>query len=218
MTKSELLWRLGEPATAGVALGDWCVDAAWLDARQPELEKALNAYHKQHPLLAGMPREELRTQVIPKAPAGLFEALLARNKKLVAQGDTVRLATHRVELQQDEQDARTKIEQAFSAGGLAVPSQKEVLAASGVDAARAAILLATLLKERKLVRVTSDLVFHHTAIDQLKALLTARKGQRFGVGEFKDWTNCSRKYAIPLLEFFDRERLTRRDGDMRVVV
>ncbi|MFN0104267.1 MAG: selenocysteine-specific translation elongation factor [Bryobacteraceae bacterium] len=218
VAKSELLWRLGEAVTAGVTVGEWCIDPAWLESKQPELERVLAAYHKEKPLLAGMPREELRTKVIPKAPAALFDALLSRNKKLAAQGDMVRLGAYRVELRQDEQDARAKIEKAFETGGLAVPGQREVLAASGVDGTRAAILLATLLKERKLVRVSTELVFHLTAIDALKAMLTLHKGERFGVGEFKDWTGCSRKYAIPLLEFLDRERLTRREGEARIVL
>lgn len=218
MAKAELLWRLGEPVTAGVEVGEWCVAPGWLDGQQAELEKALAAFHKSNPLLAGMPREELRTRVMAKAPAALFDALLARTKKMASEGELVRLATHRVQLKQDEQDARAKIEGAFAAGGLAVPGQREVLAASGVDATRAAILLATLLKEKVLIRVSPELVFHHGAIDQLKQLLGARKGSRFTVPEFKDWTGCSRKYAIPLLEFLDRERLTRREGDARVVV
>jgi selenocysteine-specific elongation factor len=218
MTKPELLWRVGEPVASGVEVGEWCVAPGWLDAQQAELEKVLGAYHKANPLLAGMPREELRTRVMAKAPGALFDALLARSKKLLREGELVRLASHRVQLKQDEQDARAKIEGSFAAGGLAVPGQREVLAASGVDATRAAILLATLLKEKVLVRVSPELVFHHGAIDQLKQLLAARKGSRFSVPEFKDWTGCSRKYAIPLLEFLDRERLTRREGDARVVV
>ncbi|MBI2687854.1 MAG: selenocysteine-specific translation elongation factor [Acidobacteria bacterium] len=218
IAKTELLWRLGEPVTAGTVVGDWCVDPTWLDTNQFELEKTLAAYHNANPLLPGMPREELRTKVIPNAPPALFDALLMRGPRIAAQGDTVRLATHRVQLQQDEREARNKIEEAFRNGGLAVPAQREVLAASGVDATRSAILLNTLLKERKLVRVSADLVFHHAAIDHLKAMLAARKGTKFGVSEFKEWTGCSRKFAIPLLEFLDRERLTRRDGDHRVVV
>ena len=123
-----------------------------------------------------------------------------------------------VQIKADEKDARAKIEGAFRDGGLAVPGQREVLTASGVDGTRAAILLGTLLKEKILVRVTADLVFHHEAINQLKSMLAAHKGQRFAVGEFKDWTGCSRKYAIPLLEFLDRERLTRREGEARIVL
>jgi selenocysteine-specific elongation factor len=68
------------------------------------------------------------------------------------------------------------------------------------------------------VRVSEDLIFHASALDQLRALLASRKGARFSVGEFKDWTGVSRKYAIPLLEFLDRERITRREGDSRIVL
>ena len=63
-----------------------------------------------------------------------------------------------------------------------------------------------------------DLIFHAEAIEALKAILADKKGQRFGVGEFKEWTGISRKYAIPLLEFMDRERVTRREGDQRLVL
>jgi selenocysteine-specific elongation factor len=59
---------------------------------------------------------------------------------------------------------------------------------------------------------------HRGALQRLKEIVSARKGQRFGVGEFKQWTGISRKYAIPLLEFLDRERVTRREGDRRLVL
>jgi selenocysteine-specific elongation factor len=180
------------------------------------MEKTLAQFHREKPLLPGMPREELRTRC--KIPAHLFDAVLQRNKKIVAQGEFTRLAVHRVQLQQDEEEARARIENAFRAGGLAVPGQREVLASCGVDGTRAAILLNTMLREKKLVRVSMELVFHASAIEALCALLAAKKGQRFNVGEFKDWTGASRKYAIPLLEFLDRERVTRRDGDDRVVL
>jgi selenocysteine-specific elongation factor len=62
------------------------------------------------------------------------------------------------------------------------------------------------------------MVFHRAAVEGLRELLAARKGERFSVGDFKEWTGVSRKYAIPLLELLDRERVTRRDGDARVVL
>ena len=95
---------------------------------------------------------------------------------------------------------------------------QEVLAKSGVDPARARTLLQFLLRDKRLVRVSDELVFHASAMQSLRALLAHKKGVRFGVPEFKDWTGISRKYAIPLLEFLDRERITRRDGDSRVVL
>jgi Elongation factor SelB, winged helix. len=68
------------------------------------------------------------------------------------------------------------------------------------------------------VKIGDDLVYHHTALATLRELLAAHKGERFGVPVFKEWTGVSRKYAIPLLEYLDRERITRRDGDNRVVL
>jgi selenocysteine-specific elongation factor len=90
--------------------------------------------------------------------------------------------------------------------------------ASGVETARSRTILQMLLREGKLVKISEDLVLHSHALSALRHSLTARKGERFGVPAFKDWTGVSRKYAIPLLEYLDREHVTRREGDERVVV
>jgi selenocysteine-specific elongation factor len=79
-------------------------------------------------------------------------------------------------------------------------------------------LLLLMIKDGRLVRVSPELIFHRDAIEGLKRRLAEKKGQRFGVPEFKEWTGISRKYAIPLLEFLDRERVTRREGNQRVVL
>jgi selenocysteine-specific elongation factor len=130
----------------------------------------------------------------------------------------VHLGTHRLALKQDEEQALARIEAAFQGAGLAVPSVKDVLETSGVDAGRARSLLQILLRQKRLVRVSEDLVFHPSALQQLSELLAPKKGTRFSVPEFKDWTGISRKYAIPLLEHLDREHVTRREGDVRVVL
>ncbi len=144
--------------------------------------------------------------------------MLALSKTLVVDGEAVRLASHKISLKQDEEEASAKIESAFRAAGLAVPSVQEVLAKSGVEPSRARTILQLLLRDKKLVRVSDELVFHSAALQALRQLLAQRKGQKFSVPEFKDWTGVSRKYAIPLLEFLDRERVTRRDGDTRIVL
>jgi selenocysteine-specific elongation factor len=87
-----------------------------------------------------------------------------------------------------------------------------------VDPARARTLLQLLIKNGSLIRVSDDLVFHALAIESVKHLLATRKGQTFTVADFKEWTGVSRKYAIPLLEWLDRERISRRLGDARVVL
>jgi selenocysteine-specific elongation factor len=134
------------------------------------------------------------------------------------EGETVRLRSHRVVLKEDEAQARAAIERAFERAGLAVPAVAEVLAKSGVEPARARTLMQILLREKLLVRIGDDLVFHHSALGQLRRMLAGRKSARFNVAAFKEWTGISRKYAIPLLEYLDREHVTRREGDERVVI
>ncbi|MDE3167320.1 MAG: SelB C-terminal domain-containing protein, partial [Acidobacteriota bacterium] len=196
----------------------WFAAPAWFEARGEALRGALKEFHRANPLQTGMPKEEARVRVLGEAPAFVFEALLGESKDAVAEGETVRLTSHRVALGEDEESATRKIEGAFERAGLAAPSTQEVLASTGIDPGRSRALLQILLRKQSLVKVGEDLIFHRTALDSLRTLLAARRGARFQVGEFKQWTGVSRKYAIPLLEFLDRQRLTRREGDSRVIL
>jgi selenocysteine-specific elongation factor len=196
----------------------WLLDPGWVTNQLEALHEHLKQFHRQNPLLAGVSKEELRSKHLAGAPPWLMDALLARSNTLTAEGEAVRLSSHNVTLKQDEEDAAAKIENAFRAGGLATPAVHEVLAKSGVDPTRARTLLQLMLRDRRLVRVSDELVFHASAMQSLRALLAQKKGQRFSVPEFKDWTGVSRKYAIPLLEYLDRDRITRRDGDLRAVL
>jgi selenocysteine-specific elongation factor len=196
----------------------WLLDPGWVGAKLEALHEHLKLFHRQNPLLAGASKEELRSKFLGGAPPWLLDALLARSKTLSVDAETIRLSSHKVALKQDEEEATTKIENAFRSGGLATPAVHEVLAKSGVDPARARTLLQLMLRDKRLVRVSDELVFHASAMQSLRDLLAQKKGLQFAVPEFKDWTGISRKYAIPLLEYLDRERITRRDGDARVVL
>jgi selenocysteine-specific elongation factor len=196
----------------------WLLDPGWVTNQLEALHQHLKQFHRQNPLQAGVSKEELRSKHLAGAPPWLMDALLARSDTLTAEGETVRLSSHRVALKQDEEEAAAKIENAFRSGGLATPAVHEVLAKSGVDPNRARTLLQLMLRDRRLVRISDELVFHASAMQSLRALLAQKKGQRFSVPEFKDWTGISRKYAIPLLEHLDRERITRREADARVVL
>jgi len=189
-----------------------------LGAHATKVNELVAAFHKAHPLQPGISKEELRSREFAEAPAFYFDLVLKHSPGLVAEGETVRLASHKLHFKQDEAAALSKMEALFEQAGLAVPATADVLAGSGVEPARARTLLQILLREGRLTRVSQDLVFHRTAVEKLKTLMAARRGQRFAVPEFKDWTGISRKYAIPLLEFLDRERITRREGDARVVL
>jgi selenocysteine-specific elongation factor len=216
MSAAELVARTGL-LRSEIGANDWLTDPAWEARKIAEIRKALAQFHKANPLQAGISKEELRSRELAGAPAHLLDALLSRAKDIAVEGDLVRLASHRVALKHDEDDAVAKIEELFRQGGLAVPSTSEVLAKCGVEPARAKTLLQMLMRNRKLLRVSDDLIFHASALDQLRALLALRKGAKFTVADFKEWTGVSRKYAIPLLEFLDRERVTRRDGDARII-
>lgn len=198
--------------------GDWLVDPAWVDLRRSQILDVLRAFHQQFPLLEGMPKEDLRARVLPDGPPFLLDALLADWTAVMVAGDKVKLAGHRVAFREEEDLAWRRLEATFERAGLAPPPVNEALAGCGLDIVRARQLFEMLLRNRRLVRISHDLVMHATAIEQVKQILAQKHGQKFSVPAFKEWTGISRKYAIPLLEFLDREKITRREGDMRVIL
>ena len=181
-------------------------------------------FHKENPLLPGITREELKAslgrRVRPETFAAALQMLLEQ-KKITVQGEFIKKAGTEITLAPEEVRAREQITQAFAKAGLAVPSVKEVLAQLKIETARAEKLLQILLREKVLVRVSADLIFHRDALDALTGLLAQykkSKGDRIGVPAFKELTGITRKYAIPLLEYLDRQRQTRRAGDERVIL
>lgn len=209
--------RLGETAaTAGLVLLRGEEPRVATPGRVAEearrLRERLAAFHQENPLLPGMPRAAAGLD------AGWLEAVLAAESSLVAEGEILRLRDFAPRRKAEEAEAEQRIERVFREAGLAVPSLEEALSKAGVDAGRARTLLQLMIKDGRLVRVSPELVFHREAIEGLKRRLAEKKGQRFAVPEFKEWTGISRKYAIPLLEFLDRERVTRREGNERVVL
>jgi selenocysteine-specific elongation factor len=189
-----------------------------------KITEKVEKFHKENLLLPGIPREDLRASLGKRVRAETFRAALdelVAQKKLEAPGELVKKAGSEIALLPEEAKAKEQIETAFSAAGLAVPSVTEVLAKLPVEAKRAERLLQILLREKNLVRVTQDLIFHRQALAQLKQQLAAYKkvkGDRLSVPGFKELTGITRKYAIPLLEYLDRERVTRRAGDERVIL
>jgi len=95
-----------------------------------------------------------------------------------------------------------------------------VIAGLRVDKTRAQKLVTLLLRDKVLVKLSDELVFHRSALDALRRLMTSQKSKssQMDVAKFKELTGVSRKYAIPLLEYLDRERVTRRVGDAREIL
>ena len=145
---------------------------------------------------------------------------LSAEGRIVAR-ERVALSTHRVELSPDEQRARTAITDLFAKAGLRPPLPSEAVRLAGVASGVGDRIVQLLIRERVLVKV-EELLFHHDALERLKAdvaaLKRAAQPARVDVSSFKEKYGVSRKFAIPLLEYLDRERITRRQGDSRVVL
>jgi selenocysteine-specific elongation factor len=196
---------------------------ATIASRANGLRALMEEFHRANPLLPGIPREDLRGKLRGLGRETFAVALgdLIAGKSAEIEGDLVRLAGRTVALSPEESKAKEQIERAFEAAGLTAPGVEEVLAKLPVEKPRARKILQILLREKALVKVTEDLIVHPRAIAKLRELLQGQRrehGQRLTIVAFKELTGVTRKYAIPLLEYLDRERLTRRVGDERVIV
>jgi selenocysteine-specific elongation factor len=203
----------------------WCnpvfvAPAAFAEVKTDVLH-ALKKFQDANPLVAGMSKEELRDR-INLGPEVFYSVLgkLAEEKKLEVAGELVHLPGRGVVMKDEEAESKKIIERAFASAGLKVPSLKEVLAGLKVDKIRAQKIVTLLLRDKVLIKISEDLVFHQTALMDLRHRISALKttAPKIDVARFKDMTGVSRKYAIPLLEYLDRERVTRRVGDERVIL
>jgi selenocysteine-specific elongation factor len=202
-------------------IADLFVHRPAMIALQQFIVSTLAAFHKKNSLVGGIAREALREQV--KASSEVFTAALdrlVREKNIEAAGDLVRLPGQGVVMKDEEAESKKKIEDAFATAGLKVPALHDVIAGLKVDKIRAHKIVTLLLRDKMLVKLSDELVFHRSALEQLRRLVAARKAKtpKMDVATFKELTGVSRKYAIPLLEYLDREHVTKRVGDAREIL
>jgi selenocysteine-specific elongation factor len=221
-------WTSQQIATVASKIGDITrvkdvlIAKSALEALRTKLIAELDSFHRKNPLVAGMSREELRGN-LPQASPEIFSHTLEsalKEKKIELSGDLVRLAGRGVALKDEEAESQKIIERAFASAGLRVPALKDVLAGLKVDRARAQKIVTLLLRDKVLVKISEELVFHRDSLADLRIRMAAQKAQspKIDVARFKDLTGVTRKYAIPLLEYLDREHVTRRVGDERVIL
>jgi selenocysteine-specific elongation factor len=196
------------------------IHAGFLERVRNEVVNVVAEYHKNHPLKAGVAKEELKSRTAGAKNPRLFSHViqqLVREGQLVLEKDTVRLAGHRVKLGEDQRKIRGDLKEIYRASGLQPPYFKELKTKFTGDSARQ--ILDVMVKEGVLIKVKEDLYFYRDAIERLETDLVAflkEKGE-ITTPEFKDMTGTSRKYTIPLIEYFDRVHLTVRVGDSRVL-
>jgi selenocysteine-specific elongation factor len=235
LERSALVARLGlapddtaravsRTADAGVtAVEDRLVATAVLDALSTGLLAILADYHRGQPVSEGLPREEARERLFARAHPAVFEFVVKRlvDKGAITARDRLALATHRVTLSADEERARSLVEAAFRSAGLRPPDPGSLAAELALSPVAVDQAIKLLQRQKVLVKVET-MWFHADALEQLKAgvraLKTTAGEARVDVASFKDRYGVSRKFAIPLLEYLDRERVTRRIGDARVVL
>jgi selenocysteine-specific elongation factor len=186
-------------------------------------------HHAREPLSRGLPRETLRDRLFAHAAPEVFRAVLTRletDGTLVSEKEMVRAAEHARELSPADTKLRQKIADAYKVAALEAPTLEQALESVGVTPAQrsyARKVLQLLIDDGTLVRIQGETFFHADAINGLKKVLgeyaAAHEPDRLiDVPKFKELAGISRKYAIPLLEYFDRERVTMRAGDKRIVL
>jgi selenocysteine-specific elongation factor len=208
-----------------VSAGDRLVMKTHLDKAAAAIVQHVTAFHAAQPMSEGLPREEARERIFRRADPAVFERVLSslKERKTLVGADRLALATHRVTVAGADEGVRAAIVEAYRAGGLKPPDAAAVEAAAGAPKAVVDKVTTLLLREKVLVKLDT-IVFHAAALQQLKSEVAALKSTAPGgratvdVAAFKDRYGVSRKFAIPLLEYLDRERVTRRTGDVRLVL
>src|SRR5688500_7035130 len=189
----------------------------------------LDRHHKREPLARGMVRETLREKVFAHSLPELFNAVIAKleaSGSVVSEKDIIRAGSHSVGLSEQDAQLSSRIEQVYRDAGVEAPSMDDVMKRAGVGVAQrtqARKILQLLVDDKKLARIQNEMFMHVEVIDALKLKLDKYASQHepqrlIDVPAFKELAGVSRKYAIPLLEYFDREQVTRRAGDKRVIL
>lgn len=186
------------------------------------LLKSLADYHQNNPLKEGISKEELKAALAGTVSAKLFNMVLAslgKRNLIASDKDNVRLASHLVQLAGEEDTLRRSIASTYTQAGLTPPSLADVLNGFKDQKAKAQNIVKLMIKDGELIKINEDLCFTGEALTRLREEYKAqlvRDGQATPA-TFKDLTGLSRKYIIPLMEYFDTSKLTVRVGDHRIL-
>lgn len=212
------------------------VDAGGIYLSREEFEnlsvktlEGIEAHHIKEPLSRGIPRQTLREKIFAHLPDEVFHKTLAELETrgmAVSEKDIVRAAGHGSQVSAADEALLSHLREIYRSAGLGVPTLDAVLieaaAKTAVSRDHARKVLQLLLDSGELIAVTKELLFHRNALDdtikKIAEYAAQTPGRFIDIAVFKELTGISRKYAIPLLEYFDRERITRRAGDKRLVL
>ncbi len=179
-------------------------------------------FHKKYPLKLGPSKEEVKSKLPKNVEAKLFHRMLSDlvdSKEVLTEKDKLRLSTHRLSLREDQKRLKERVEGLFANGGLQSPSLKELSSKLSTVESEVRNVVHLLIEEGTIVRAKEDVYFHRDAVEKLRGELIQflRAHHEITTAQFKEMTKVSRKYAIPLIEFFDKSKITIRVGEKRLL-
>ena len=179
-------------------------------------------FHEKHPLRLGPSKEEVKSKLPKTVEAKLFHRMLKElmdSNEVLIEKDKLRLPTHRVSLRDDQKRLKNMVEGFFEKGGLQSPSPKELASKLSTDESEVRNVIRLLMEEGAIIKAKEDIYFHKEAVEKLKGELIQflRAHHEITTAQFKEITKVSRKYAIPLIEYFDNSKITIRVGEKRLL-
>ncbi len=189
---------------------------------QENILSETRAYHEKYPLREGIIKEELRNTMGSFISSKLFNMAIRELEKtgqMVVDREVVRLPGHSVNLKGKLEDIRTEIAALYMTSGLTPPTVREILTRFTDQGREVENVLGIMLKEGVLVRINEELYFHKDSLQKLRENyknLLVREGKATPA-TFKELTGLTRKFIIPLMEYFDLAKLTVRAGDHRIL-
>jgi len=185
--------------------------------------KEVEKYHQRNPFKKGIAKEELRAKALKQVSLGIMDFALEwleSEGKISVRQQHIGLAEYKIELSPEEKKIKNELENIYIKGGFSPPEMKEAMDKCKMERKKAEMVFNFLIEQGMLVKISSNYIIHHKFLEELKEKLKAfaAKKERISVPEFKQITKTTRKYAIPLLEYLDRQKITRREGDERAIL
>ena len=179
-------------------------------------------FHRKYPLKVGPSKEEVKSKLPKTVETKLFHRILSDlvdSKEVLVEKDKLRLSTHRLFLREDQKRLKNRVEGLFARGGLQSPSLKELASQLSTDESEVRNVIYLLMEEGAIIKAKEDIYFHRDAVEKLKGELIQflRANDEITTAQFKEMTKVSRKYAIPLMEYFDNSKITIRVGEKRLL-
>ena len=179
-------------------------------------------FHEKYPLKLGPSKEEVKSKLPKTVETKLFHRMLrdlVDSKEVLIEKDKLRLSTHRISLRDDQKRLKNRVEGLFANGGLQSPSLKELASKLSTDESEVRNVIYLLMEEGAIIKAKEDIYFHRAAVEKLKGELIQflRAHDEITTAQFKEMTQVSRKYAIPLMEYFDNSKITIRVGEKRLL-